>query len=174
MQVAAADFGFVPVISAGALYGALSDITGTSVSLGLLLPRLHADRGAVRRGIRLDTSWVPRNRADFARLPRHHTLCNAGAEHLLDRPRQGLSVCRSRRRDFSSVWIQFSLLLPTRLTVVTYLPLEILCLDKCRDSQRLRILRNAQSTDAFHTPLVLKWLEKKGCFFLCVGGALPT
>lgn len=146
--VAKVGFGFVPVMFAGALYGAgggalvgaLSDVVGA-----LLFPS-----GSYFPGYTLTAAlsgaiygWMLHNRHGVARILLAYLLTTLsvtlGLNTFWIALGRGYLYVEAAGRDFSNVWIQFAALLPTRLTqagimlavqtVVTYLLLEILHLD---------------------------------------------
>ena len=146
--VAKVGFGFVPVMFAGALYGAgggalvgaLSDVVGA-----LLFPS-----GSYFPGYTLTAAlsgaiygWMLHKRHGVARILLAYLLTTLsvtlGLNTFWIALGRGYLYVEAAGRDFSNVWIQFAALLPTRLTqagimlavqtVVTYLLLEILHLD---------------------------------------------
>lgn len=141
-------FGFVPVMFAGALYGAgggalagaLSDVVGA-----LLFPS-----GSYFPGYTLTAAlsgavygWMLRGRHGIARILLAYLITTLsvtlGLNTFWIAFGRGYLYVEAAGRDFSNVWIQFAALLPTRLTqagimlavqtIVTFLLLEVLHLD---------------------------------------------
>ena len=141
-------FGFVPVMFAGALYGAgggalavaLSDVVGA-----LLFPS-----GSYFPGYTLTAAlsgavygWMLRGRHGIARILLAYLITTLsvtlGLNTFWIALGRGYLYVEAAGRDFSNVWIQFAALLPTRLTqagimlavqtIVTFLLLEVLHLD---------------------------------------------